>query len=724
MEPFEHIHGLSRDLEHLEVDDILLGALALPIVLAWLSWRRSQDWQRETKRRRAAERQLREARDYLEQEVDARTWDLRQASELAQANHTRLVEAIEAIGDGFCLYDANDRLVMCNSVFLDELGEYAHIATPGRKFADILPAIVGAHGLPVGVTNEAAWIKERVEQHQNPPAEPMERRRRDGRWFRLMERRTADGGLVGFYADITERKQRAKALKKSEQQLRLITDSLPVLIAYIDANGCVQFINKTGRHWYGRPQEKIIGYPIAEILDGESVVVLRPLWNQALAGEYVNGEYSITYNDGNTRTVDLVYVPHWDEDGQVIGFFGLVEDITARKGTEEQLRQSQKLEAVGRLTGGIAHDFNNLLGVVLGSLELLGDFLDERPEEKRLTDNAARAAMRGAELTQRLLAFSRKQELSPQAIDPAKFLPNAAELLRRTINQTIEIRPVVSDDVWRAVADPGQLETAILNLAINARDAMPDGGTLTIEAANATLDPEYAARHDDVTPGDYLMIAVSDTGTGMAPEVIDQAFEPFFTTKEVGKGTGLGLSMVFGFVKQSGGHISIYSEVGHGTSIKLYLPRPSDDMLAAYQPGAAPNVMPLGHETVLVVEDNVELQQLATAALKKLGYQVLEATTGREALATLETTPQVDLVFSDMVLPEGMNGVDLAQAVLAQRPGVKVLLTTGYTEQKTTDFDPAQSFEVLAKPYRRQDLAHRVRALLDDPAPTEPQSTS
>ena len=713
VEPFEDIYEASRRYEALEIDDILLALLSLPMVMAWFSWRRACDWRDESARRRRAEAALEDARDALENKIAARTRDLEVSKAQVQTTHNRLVEAIEAMQDGFYLYDADDRLVLYNSVFRAELGSSAKYAVPGRKFADILPEVVKGHGVPEGVGDADRWIEQRIANHQRPDGRPVVQRRKDGRWIRVTERRTADGGIVGIRSNITDSQRRAEALRESEQQLRLITDSLPVLIVYVDADGIVRFINKTGCEWYARPRERIIGKPIADMLKAEALTTMRPLWRRALAGEPVNDANTIAYNDGKTRHVEVSYVPHWDED-RVAGFFGLVEDVSGRKATEAQLRQSQKLEAVGRLTGGIAHDFNNLLGVVLGNLEMLGDTVGERPQEAKLAENAEKAALRGAALTQRLLAFSRKQDLAPQVVDVAAFVSETVELLRHTLGQNIVVDTKIATDAWPLVADPAQLETAILNLAINARDAMPAGGDLIIEASNVTLDARQAARHSDTVSGDYLMITVRDTGTGMTREVIDQAFEPFFTTKEVGKGTGLGLSMVFGFVKQSGGFVDIASTVGQGTSVKLYLPRASSIEPATHDFGRPRDDMPEGRETVLVVEDNYDLRHLATTTLGRLGYTVVEANTGDEALGALQATPGVNLVFADMLLPGDLDGVELARAAQAEHPGVKVLLTSGNTARAVDDTGTA--YDVLAKPYRRRDLAQSVRALLDDVA--------
>ena len=380
----------------------------------------------------------------------------------------------------------------------------------------------------------------------------------------------------------------------------------------------------------------------------------------------------------------------------------------------QRLRQSQRLEAVGQLTGGIAHDFNNLLTVVLGNAELLAEQVADRPLQRQMAEMIVSAAQRGALLTQQLLAFARKQALDPRATDVNRLLAALDPMLRRTLGEHIEIETVRGAGLWLAMVDAGQLDNALLNLCLNARDAMPGGGRLTLETANAALDHSYAQRHPDVVPGQYVMLAVSDTGQGIAAENLAQVFEPFFTTKPKGKGTGLGLAMVYGFVKQSSGHVSIYSEPGQGTTVKLYLPRAPLGAAPATPPPQSPLPATGGHETVLVVEDDALVRQHACHELRALGYQVLAADGGKLALALIDAHDGIALLFTDVVMP-GMSGRDLAEAALARRAGLRVLYTSGYTENAIVHhgrLDPG--VKLLPKPYRRAELARAVRAALDD----------
>ncbi len=394
------------------------------------------------------------------------------------------------------------------------------------------------------------------------------------------------------------------------------------------------------------------------------------------------------------------------------GFVLTVTDMTKRAQAEGILRESQKMQAMGQLTGGIAHDFNNLLTVILGNLEFLQSRADcDGPTKARL-ERASWAARRGATLTAQLLAFARKTPLAPSPIDLSATMPDLVPLLRRTLGEHIEIRYVDSAGLWPALADPAQLESAVLNLALNARDAMPGGGRLTIELANKVLDDGYAAAHADVAAGDYAMLAVSDTGHGMVPEVVARVFEPFFTTKPDGKGTGLGLAMVFGFVKQTGGHIKIYSEPGQGTTVRLYLPRAA---AAPAQPRTvAPVELPRGTATVLVVEDDAAVREIAVTMLADLGYRVLEAADGDQALQVFGVhAAGIDLLLTDVVLPGSLRGRELAERIQAVRPGVKVLFMSGYTENSIVHHGRLDDgVQLISKPFRRDQLARKLQETL------------
>jgi signal transduction histidine kinase/CheY-like chemotaxis protein len=395
----------------------------------------------------------------------------------------------------------------------------------------------------------------------------------------------------------------------------------------------------------------------------------------------------------------------------------------ALRASESRLRQAQKMETIGQLTGGIAHDFNNLLTVILGGLETIGrqaSTLPQGTEVKRIARSSAMALQavdNAATLTQRLLAFSRQQPLAPKPLEANRLVAEMSEILRRTLGETISLETVLAGGLWRTLADPNQLENALLNLSVNARDAMPDGGRLTIETANANLDDAYVDQLDDtVSAGQYVLIAISDNGAGMDAQTVERAFEPFFTTKEVGKGTGLGLSQVYGFVRQSKGHVRLYSEPGQGTTVKIYLPRliapadaPQPETQAVSQPVSATD------GTVLVVEDHDALRAYSTDALRELGYTVLEAAAGQKALEILDSHPDIVLLFTDVVLPDGMNGRQLADEALRRRPGLKVLFTTGYTRNAIIhDGKLDDGVHLLSKPFTYADLAAKLHRIFSE----------
>jgi signal transduction histidine kinase len=394
----------------------------------------------------------------------------------------------------------------------------------------------------------------------------------------------------------------------------------------------------------------------------------------------------------------------------------MVRRFEEMEATEAQVRQAQKMEAVGQLTGGVAHDFNNILTVITGSIEMLSDGVKDRPLLAQITAMIGAAATRGADLTRHLLAFARQQPLQPRSTDINALLVDVAGLLRPTLGVQVEIEAMLADDAAPVLIDPSQLSTAILNLALNARDAMPDGGKLTLETKNVVLDADYASRNDDVQPGNYVMIAVSDTGEGIPGNLLDKVFEPFFTTKGVGKGSGLGLSMVYGFVKQSNGHIKIYSEQGHGTTVKLYLPQadgtPEIDADAPLtEPGLFESEQ--GDEAILIVEDDLLVRDYVVAQIEHLGYRTLSASNAMEALSIIDGPEHIDLLFTDVMMPGGMNGRQLATEAQKRRPGLKVLYTSGYTENAIVHHGRLDAgVMLLPKPYLSSDLARGIRTAL------------
>ncbi len=535
-------------------------------------------------------------------------------------------------------------------------------------------------------------------------------RLRDGFEARVKER-TAE-----LETEVKDHRRTGSALKESEARLRDFASSTADWFWETDENFRYTYVSLKIEDTLGAPPELFLGNMRGDFLgddhDGKNwaehlkILEARRLYRDFVYLRVQEGEESIWIKSSG--------VPVFEDQGKFLGYRGSSTNITEEVHREAQLAQAQKMEAVGRLTGGVAHDFNNLLAVILGSAELMQNRQAEGDARQRRQLGAImRAAERGAELTRRLLAFSRKQDLDTKATRLDRLVEDMIDLLRRSLGANIEIKTVHDGSLWPCLADPGQMENALLNLALNARDAMPDGGWLTIETGNTRIDRTDAGAQVDVEPGDYVLLAVSDTGTGMTPAVQERIFDPFFTTKKIGKGTGLGLSMVFGMIKQSGGHVTIQSEVGQGSTLKLYLPR------AAGKEEPEPTVIELGRqeardEVIFVVEDNCEVRDMAVTLLEDLGYKVLHADNGPSAIAQLETAPVIDLLLTDVVLAGGMNGRDVAAELGRRRPDVKVLYMSGHLDKSLAHWDwPDEGVELLSKPFRKSELARKIRTVLD-----------
>lgn len=559
----------------------------------------------------------------------------------------------------------------------------------------------------------------------------------------------AVGGVMCTVLENTEKVAAQRLLAWREAELRTVTDAMPILISYIDRDLIYRFANSYYETWTGRPRSEIIGRSIREVMGNKLYLRRAPMIARALAGEDITVDDVMPHTDG-PRRAEIRYIPRIEADGSVPGFHVMVfdieervrraealereaahraraegqlrhlnetlearviQEIEERRQTEAVLAQSQKMETIGKLTGGVAHDFNNLLQVVSGNLQLLAfDVAGNARAEKRVT-NAMAGVSRGAKLAAQLLAFGRRQALEPKVVNVTRFVRGMDDMLRRAIGEGIEIETIVGGGLWNTFVDPAQIENALLNLAINARDAMDGQGKLTIELGNASLDDAYARTHAEVTPGQYVMLAVSDTGTGMSPDIIDKVFEPFFSTKSEGKGSGLGLSMVYGLVKQSGGHVKIYSELGEGTTIKLYLPRAmaSEDLEVAATAGPIVG----GTETVLVVEDDDEVRATVVEMLGELGYQVLKAVDAGSALSVIESGIPIDMLFTDVVMPGQLKSPELARRARERLPDLAVLFTSGYTENSIVHGGKLDAgIDLLSKPYTREALARKFEQML------------
>jgi PAS domain S-box-containing protein len=516
--------------------------------------------------------------------------------------------------------------------------------------------------------------------------------------------------------DMTESRLAQETLRESEQLARGIIDTALDAFVQVDEQGFIRAWNKQAENIFGWSRDEALGKNVFQLMgqpDGQGPLK-KALQSFLLSGNEVvrqpRRELQIRRRDGKEITVELSIAALRTRGGFV--FNGFVRDLTDKIAAEERIRQAEKMEAMGQLTGGIAHDFNNILTVITGTIEILADAVKGEPQLAAITRMIDEAASRGADLTQHLLAFARKQPLEPKITDVNTLIIDTAKLLQRTLGEHVEIESVFEDEACPAIVDPNQLATAILNLALNARDAMPDGGKLIIETGFVILDDNYARMHSDVRPGRYAMIAVSDTGAGIPAAMLDKVFNPFFTSKGPGKGTGLGLSMVYGFIKQSAGHIMIYSEEGHGTTIKMYLP-PATGALPAAEPVPALAVEG-GHETILVVEDDKLVRDYVLAQLHSLGYVTLDAANATDALVLVHAGHRFDLLFTDVIMP-GMNGRQLADEIAKVRPGLRVLFTSGYTENAIIHHGRLdEGVLLLAKPYRKSDMAIMIRKALAD----------
>jgi PAS domain S-box-containing protein len=655
-----------------------------------------------------AQQHLFMGRDMTEQKI---------AEERLREQKVLLDAALQNMSHGLCMFDADGRIVLFNERYRAMMGAPAEFLQ-GLSLLDLFK-----HRRTTGDFNgdpEEFFADVMADVHAGKwDTKTMESQ--NGRTLRVVDRPMAGGGWVATFEDITEWQKAQEALRESEQMGRAIIDTALDAFVQLDESGIVIGWSPKAEAMFGWSREEIVGRTLGDLIIPEAN---RAAYAERIAqfvGSAADGNSGRRYEapslrrDGTPFNSEVSLTALHRRDGTIINAF--IRDITDKTAAEEQLRQSQKMESVGQLTGGIAHDFNNMLAVITGTIDILGDAVSDKPQLAAIAKLISEAADRGAELTGHLLAFARKQPLQPREIDANALMIESEKLLRRTLGEQVEIDLRLESNIWPALIDPTQLTTALLNLAVNARDAMPNGGKLTLETKNVVLDQSYARANAEVHAGDYVMVAVSDTGDGIPEAIRQKIFEPFFTTKEIGRGTGLGLSMVYGFVKQSAGHIKVYSEERHGTTFKLYLPRAgslAEDIAEAPHESAIEG----GTETILVVEDDALVRGSVTTLLQSLGYETLTAANAAEALAIADDGAQFDLLFTDVIMPGTMNGRQLAEEMAKRRAALKVLFTSGYTENAISHhgrLDPGVL--LLAKPYRNVELARMLRSALDGTVP-------
>ncbi|OCW58546.1 PAS domain S-box protein [Hoeflea olei] len=661
----------------------------------------------------------------------------RRAEAEAQAQRERYRNLFQNLESGFCVI----RMIW------DEDGkpvdyEFIEANAAFERHTGIVDPVGKWMRRDIAAGHEQHWfdIYGQVARTGVPIHDEFEASRLGNRWFEV-QAFSIDGqernNVAILFTDITSAKQAELALVASEEEFRSLSQSLLNHIWTASADGGIEWVNDQLITYSGVSIDALKGDGWTTLVHAEDLPDARAAWASAVeTGEVYQTEFRIRRHDGAYRWHVVRATPVRTETGAIRRWVGSNTDIEHAKlneaaladlnanleqriaeRTEEllqsqkALQQSQKLETIGKLTGGVAHDFNNLLQVVAGNLQLLAKDVAGNERAETRVKNALAGVDRGAKLASQLLAFSRRQPLEPKVINIGRFVTGMEDMLRRSIGESIGIEVIVAEGLWNTSADPTQVENAILNLAINARDAMGDAGKLTIEASNTRLDDTYTSFFDDVMSGEYVLVAVTDTGTGMDEDTLEQVFEPFFSTKPEGKGTGLGLSMVYGFVKQSGGHINIYSEPGHGTTVKLYLPRVHGEEEADTTPVAGPAKG--GTETILVVEDDDDVRATVVATLTDLGYRVLTARDAQAGLAVIESGLEVDVLFTDVVMPGTLKSPEMAKIAQANHPDLVVLFTSGYTENSIVHGGKLDAgVELLSKPYTREALDGRIRHLL------------
>jgi PAS domain S-box-containing protein len=624
-----------------------------------------------------------------------------------------LNDVLEHIGQGVVMFDGSRRLAIWNSKYEKILKFPDGFLLPGMPILDLGNYLAERGDYGPGDPRELA--QNRANLLWRDEGERTEITVQGGTFFEILVQKTNDNGLVISYTDATERKNTEAARKEIESRFQSVVENSPTSIHLKDLDGRFQFVNKCFQDWYGFTAEEAVGRTSRDLFPSEfSDDFIKQDEEILNAGVVAERELRVRFADGEIHSIYNIKFPVADDDGHIVGIGTIATNLTEFNALEEKLRHSQRLDAIGQLTGGIAHDFNNLLNVMIGNAELLEGEIHHNDKTQSRLDAIKEAVRRASSLTNRLLVFSRQQTLEPVVSDVSGLIGGLADMLQRTLGETVDFKRETGPDLWPTMVDPHQFENAIVNLSINARDAMPKGGLLTIQTRNSILTEDDANKNEEVIPGDYIHVSISDTGTGMPPEVLAKVYDPYFTTKDVGKGSGLGLSMVYGFMQQSKGHIDISSKVGCGSTINLYFPRARDAVIPEFTETAAPELA-RGSARILVVEDDENVRLVPVTILRDQGYEVVEASDGQEATDRLAENGPFDLLFTDIILPGGMNGLEIAEYAKRAQPGIKILFTTGYVELGVLNNAAlAKSASILKKPYGLAELLTKVQATLND----------
>ncbi len=626
---------------------------------------------------------------------------------------------LDLLDQGITVFDSNLKMVAWNEPFLRLLEFPQSLAYVGADFESFIRH--NAERGEYGTGNIEELIKTRVDAARNFQPHNFERIRPDGRILRIRGEPLPLRGFITLYTDITEQRHyenlireqnseleervihRTEALRRSEAQMRLITDTIPALIAYFDGSRTYRYANRGYCEWFNKSVEEVVGESIDEIIGKRALDSVKHHIAQALSGEQVTYEYAMIRNGVKVHARSTL-VPEFNPEGIVVGCFVLSFDITEQKKLQAALIQAQKMEAIGQLSSGIAHDFNNLLTIIIGNLNLLIDQTAGQPALRELAEPALDAGKRGAELVQRLLSFSRQQPLRPKIIDINDLIRDITPLLDRSLPSRIQLQTNLSESALIARIDAHQLENALLNLVVNARDAMPDGGNISIHTSTMNITEDIAGELD-VQSGEHIRIDVVDNGVGMEAEIVARIFEPFFTTKDFGQGSGLGLAMIYGFVKQSGGGIMVQSELDHGTSMSILLPK---NAIATEEITTHDNDQPTisrEGQLVLLVEDDSSVRQVVRKQLLELGFPVIEAASAAEAKSLINQIPEISILLTDVIMPGSQNGREMATQAKINNPGLHVVIMSGYEELETTTNKTIETIATLSKPFTKKQLA-------------------